>query len=148
MSTAKRERDYAIEQQKLPVLEPRVRNLRQPGTKIDYKDVKNHGTVGISIIQSLARLMQEDAGLCGAIIAASDEYKSGELHGVQAETLADVCDGDNFRAHEITRKADESEVDTVRVGLQLYNDGVTVSAHAAAERALCTRSHRACAQRI
>ena len=42
---------------------------------------------------------------------------------MQAETLADVCDGDNFRAHAITRKADESEVDTVRVGLQLQPCG-------------------------
>jgi len=29
--TAKHERDYAINQQKFTVLEPRVRNLRQPG---------------------------------------------------------------------------------------------------------------------
>lgn len=126
--TAKHERDYAINQQKFTVLEPRVRNLRQPGAKIDYKDVKNHGSVGISIIESLARLMQEDHEICSHIIAASDEWKTGELHGVPAALLGDMCDGENFRNHEITRKADESEVDTVRCGLQLYNDGVTVSA--------------------
>ena len=126
LSTAKRERDHAINEQKLPVLEPRVRNLRQPGKKLDYKDVKNHGSVGISIIQSLARLMQNDAQLCAQIIAASDQWKEGGLHNEEATVFGDVVDGQNFRRHKITRKAEESEVDTVRVGLQLYNDGVTV----------------------
>ena len=126
LSTPKRERDYATEVQKLPVLEPRVRNLRQPGTKIDYKDVKNHGSVGFSIIQTLARLMQNDSEICDQIITASDDWKSGCLHMTEATELSDITDGENFRRHRITRKADESEVNTVRVGLQLYNDGVTV----------------------
>ena len=126
LSTAQRERAYATDVQKLPILEPRVRNLRSPGSKLDYKDVKNHGTVGFSFVDTLARLMQEDADICQQIIAASDRWKTGDLHGVRAESYADVDDGDTFRAHEISRKADESEADVVRVGVTLYNDGITV----------------------
>jgi hypothetical protein len=126
LSTSKRERDYATEVQKLAVLKPRVRNLRQPGSKIDYKDVKNHGSVGFSIIQTLARLMQNDSEICDQIIATSDDWKSGRLHMTEAAELGDITDGENFRHHKISQKADESEVNTVRVGLQLYNDGVTV----------------------
>ena len=104
LSKAERERAYAMDVQKLPVIEPRVRSLRSPGSKIDYKDVKNHGTVGFSFVDSLARLMQEDADICRQIVAASDKWKTGDLHGVRAESLADVDDTAAFRAHEITRK--------------------------------------------
>ena len=127
LRTSKRERDYAVEVQKLPVVEPRVRNLRQPGSKIDYKDVKNHGSVGFSIVNTLARLMQNDSDICEQIIAASDEWKTGSLHEVRAAQFFDITDGENFRNHKISRKADESEINTVRVGLQLYNDGVTMT---------------------
>ena len=127
LRTSKRERDYAVEVQKLPVIEPRVRNLRQPGSKIDYKDVKNHGSVGFSIVNTLARLMQNDSDICEQIIVASDEWKTGSLHEVRAAQFFDITDGENFRNHKISRKADESEINTVRVGLQLYNDGVTMT---------------------
>ena len=128
LGTKKREHDYAVDVQRLPVLPPRVRNLRQPGANLGYKNMKNHGSVGVSIIESLSRLMQNESELCEAIIAESREYKSGKLHGVPTTSYSDLKDGLNLRAHEITREAepDLGDIETVRVGIGMYNDGVTV----------------------
>jgi hypothetical protein len=127
LGTKKQEHAYAVNVQKLPVLKPRVRNLRQPGA-IASKDVKNHGSVGVSIIESLSRLLQNDAETCKLIVAASREWKSGALHGRPADSFSDITDGINFRQHEITREAepDLGDIETVRVGIGMYNDGVTV----------------------
>ena len=91
--------------------------------------LKKYGSVGISIINSIARLMQHDSEICEQIMAASDRWEEGSLHNTQAAVFGDITDGGNFRRHKITWKAGESEVDTVRIGLQLYNDGVTIRAH-------------------
>jgi hypothetical protein len=153
LSTIGQELKYAKNHQKLTILEPRIRNLRNPGSAIDFKDVKNHGTVGFSIIETLTRLMQEDESICEHIIASSDKYKSGILHGVASDTFGDVCDGSNFRNHDICRRADdETESVVVRIGIQLYNDGVTVRASSRATHApqsirlacMRTQSHHFC----
>ena len=127
LTTAKRERDYAVNVQKLSVLKPRIRNLQKPGEELSYKDAKNHGSVGFCVIEALTVLMQNDSAICKEIIAKSDDWKTGRLRESEADELADETDGEIFREHPISRRADASEADTVRIGLRLYNDGVTVS---------------------
>ena len=122
LRTAKHEMDFMLLEKHLIIPTPRIRNLRSrtPGASIDYKDVKNHGSVGISIIDSISRLMIEDASICEQIIKHSDELKTGAFHGVPSEYYADITDGANFRNHAISRKAEDDEKDVVRIGLLLY----------------------------
>ena len=127
LGTRKLEQAYATKEQKLPYLNPRVRNLQRPGADIGSKDLKKHGSVNFSVVDTIGRIMQNDAELCAAIIAESDRWKLGELFEKEAEVFADAIDGKNTRFHpHLLRKATAEEADVVRVGIKLYNDGVTV----------------------
>ena len=137
LSTAKREKAFARDVQKLPYVQKRVRNLQSPGKSVSSKDMKRHGTVGFSLVDILTRVMQNDRKACADIIAKSDQWKTGDMHEKLADAYRDIDDGENFRFHpHLARKATEAEADVVRIALQLYNDGVTV------HRGRCTRMTR------
>ena len=129
LKTAKLERAYALKTEKLPYLEPRVRDLRKKGASIGSKEMKKHGTVGFSVIELLTRVLQNDPQLCDEIIATSDRWMTGEHHEVPAESFADQEDGEMMRSHpHVMRKATPEELaaQVVRVGLQLYKDRKSV----------------------
>jgi hypothetical protein len=94
------------------------------------RGVKQSDLVEIPVQATLERILQNDAFLRKTILALSDLFKSGSLHGADPpDTLRDITDGSEAREHpHLLRRAtaDEDEADDVLVGLMLYYDDVEV----------------------
>ena len=113
---------YLINTVKVPFIKPSAYNPGQP-----YEFRKHAAKLSLS--QTLGRILQNDKAAREAIIAKSEEWKTGALHCVRATQLVDIADGWRCRSHpHLMRTATPEEVKrrVIRVGLGIHNDDVTL----------------------
>lgn len=119
--TSQKMRDhYLINTVKVPYVEPS-----------DYSplpEFRKHAAK-MSLAQVLGRILQNDKAARDAIIAKSEEWKSGIHHRVRATQFADITHGWICRSHpHLMRTATPDEIKrrVVRIGAGVHNDDVTV----------------------
>ena len=112
---------YLINTLKVPYVEPMPFNRSAPEELRKY-------AAKLSISQLIGRILQHDAKARKLIIAKSDEWMTGELHNVKADTYADISDGWISRSHQhLMRKATVAEIErkVIRIGVGIHTDGAT-----------------------
>ena len=87
-----------------------------------------HKVVDVPIVATLVRLLQHDERARFHCIPKSNELKCGEhWRAGPAEAIADIWDARLARDHpHLMRPATEDECNDLRLGIEIYQDGIEV----------------------
>lgn len=123
-------KELAYLAKEFPVLKHRVVRL-----------TKKHSIASFSMIELICRQLKEDPQYRKMVRAASDRYKMGSLHKVQATHFYSHEDGYEIRNHpHALRKATEEERNDLRLLLAFNCDDVEVSSWARGQGAILSLS--------